>query len=110
MDFVHYCLARKPQPCTQYRETDREQLDTFLTMCGGQPAQFDADGTAHIMSVVKGQIRSCYAKPGSWVRCLGHGQFSAVSARYFDELYQLVGNPNPLPLIAIAHEPVLKMN
>jgi hypothetical protein len=62
---IHYCEPRRPQPCIQYRESAKQELNKFLLLCGGKEAQFDADGTAYIVSQVKSGTRTCFAKPGA---------------------------------------------
>lgn len=84
------CKPKAGQPCLKYDAARPYDLNAFLNEHGGNDARFDADATAHIHVLVKGEPRSVYIKPGSWLRCVGPCMFSACSDKVFTKLFELI--------------------
>ncbi|MCK8490743.1 hypothetical protein M0L20_02700 [Spirosoma sp. RP8] len=85
------CQPKQAQPCFFYRSsTDQLALNTFLVHCGGSQATFEPTGKALFATDRKGQSVSIFVMPGSWVRCLDKGQFTAVPDRIFQQQFELV--------------------
>lgn len=90
MSTAKHCRLKQPTPCIQYRESEKQALIDFILANGGTAPDFKEKGKAMVPTKVKEDTRFCYVMPGSWLRCMGPGQFSAVASWQFNELYELV--------------------
>lgn len=87
---MQFCKPRTGQACFFYQgESSQARLDEFLKTCGGTASKLEGV-KAVFVTVVKGEPRHIYAMPGSWVRCLGPAQFTAMSGQKFQQQYELV--------------------
>ncbi|MBD2753800.1 hypothetical protein [Spirosoma validum] len=85
-----YCKPKHPTPCIRYDKANIQDLIDFVNANGGELLHIEAGGTAHVSTFVKGEKRYVYLNEGNWLRCIGPGQFLAVTNVTFEDQFELI--------------------